>query len=61
MAKTIVKLLKLVIMAVTIIQLVDNELTVNDKQVYKDTNGNWVSRVELTTAEQEALQLHLKD
>ena len=46
-------------MSTEINQIVDNELRINNKLVYKDTNGNWVSKVELTTAESEALQKHL--
>ncbi|WP_425628836.1 hypothetical protein [Cellulophaga lytica] len=32
---------------------------VNGKLIYKDTNGNWVSKIELTTQEQEAFNNYL--
>lgn len=32
---------------------------VNGKLIYKDTNGNWVSKLELTTQEQEAFNNYL--
>lgn len=45
---------------VHIVQLVDHEMFVNNKRVYKDTNGNWVAQTELTQAETEAFQIHIK-
>jgi len=48
-------------MAVEITQFVDNELFVNDKLCYKDANNNWIAKIELTTAEQEAVNLHVKN
>lgn len=46
-------------MAVDIKQIFDNELTVNNKEVYQDSNNNWIAREELTTAEHRALRLHI--
>ncbi|MCB0376279.1 MAG: hypothetical protein KDD04_10200 [Sinomicrobium sp.] len=39
----------------------DRNLRVNGKLVYRDMDGNWKSRVELTAAEQEALNNYVKD
>ena len=47
-------------MAVTIKNVTNKLLYVNDKPVMKDFEGNWVTKVELTTAETEALYKHLK-
>lgn len=35
-------------------------LLVNNKEVYKDTNGKWIARSELTIAEYNALKQHLE-
>lgn len=56
----IVKLLKLVIMAIVVLQTEDDKLTVNGKLVFKDTNNNWVSQASLTQGEMDALHSHLK-
>lgn len=39
----------------------DTEVLVNNKMVYRDGNGNWVSTVELTAQETEALHKHLNN
>jgi len=44
----------------TVTQLVDYELYVNNKRVYKDPNGNWVTTIELTPSEQRAFQSHIQ-
>lgn len=36
------------------------EYTVNGKSVYKDSNGNWVAREELTESEFVAFRRHKK-
>ena len=39
-------------MSVTINPVIDHEsYNVNGKEIYKDTNGNWIARQELTTQE----------
>jgi len=38
-------------MSVVILKLNDGYFTINGKEIYKDTNGNWIAREELTTAE----------
>ncbi|NRR90630.1 hypothetical protein HSX10_03530 [Winogradskyella undariae] len=47
-------------MAVDIQQFNDNEVFVNDKLVVKDSNDNWIAKVELTSSETEELQSFLK-
>lgn len=47
-------------MAVIITPLNDDQMFVNNKVVERDTNGNWVARVELTQSEHKAFQKHLK-
>ena len=47
-------------MAIDIQQFNDNEVFVNDKLVVKDSNDNWIAKVELTTSETEELQSFLK-
>lgn len=44
---------------IEIIKLKDHEMLVNDKLVVKDTNGNWVAKVELTVKEVAAFQKHI--
>ena len=39
----------------------EDKIRVNGKLVYRDMEGNWSSRVELTTKEQEALSEYLQD
>lgn len=48
-------------MAVDIQQFKDDELFVNDKLVVKDHNGNWITKVELTSSETEALHTYIKE
>lgn len=48
-------------MAIDIQQFNDNELFVNDKQVIRDMNGNWIAKIELTPSEVKALQWHIYD
>ncbi|WP_435135778.1 hypothetical protein [Formosa sp. A9] len=47
-------------MSVIISPLNDDQLFVNNKIVERDSNGNWIARVELTSAEHKAFQKHLK-
>lgn len=47
-------------MAVIINTLNDDQMFVNNKIVERDSNGNWIARVELTQAEHKAFQKHLK-
>lgn len=48
-------------MSVKIIPVVDHEsYNVNGKEVYKDTNGNWIQRQELTTQESNAFNNYKK-
>lgn len=47
-------------MAVTIKTITDTTLLVNNKQVVQDANGNWISLVNLTTDEIEALHKHIQ-
>ena len=48
-------------MAIDIQQFNDNELFVNDKQVIRDMNGNWIAKIELTQSEVKAIQWHIRD
>lgn len=45
---------------ITVTQCVDHELFVNNKRVYKDSNGNWLTTEELTPSEQKAFQTHIQ-
>lgn len=48
-------------MSVRIIPIQDHEsYNVNGKEVYKDTNGNWIQRQELTTQETNAFNNYKK-
>lgn len=48
-------------MSVKIIPITDHEsYNVNGKEVYKDTNGNWIQRQELTTQETTAFNNYKK-
>lgn len=47
-------------MATTINQISDTEISVNGKMIYRDVNGRWVTTIELTTQESEAVQQHIK-
>lgn len=48
-------------MSVTIIPITDHEsYSVNKKEVYKDSNGNWIARQELTTLESNAFSNYKK-
>lgn len=38
----------------------NDEYTVNGKCVYKDSNGNWIAREELTEAEYVEFRRHIK-
>ena len=48
-------------MSVTIQPKTDHEsYLVNNKEVYKDSNGNWIARQELTTQENNAFSNYRK-
>jgi hypothetical protein len=48
-------------MSVTIQPKTDHEsYLVNNKEVYKDSNGNWIARQELTTLENNAFSNYRK-
>jgi len=48
-------------MSVRIIPITDHELyEVNGKQIYKDSNGNWLQRQEFTTQELNAFNNYKK-
>ena len=48
-------------MSVRIIPIVDHEsYNVNNKEVYKDSNGNWIQRQELTSQEANAFANYKK-
>jgi hypothetical protein len=48
-------------MSVKINPIVDHErYNVNGKEVYKDTNGNWITPTELTTQERNAFYNYKK-
>ena len=46
-------------MPVIIQELKDHEMLVNDKQVVKDSNDNWIAKVELSLKEIRAFQEHI--
>ena len=46
-------------MTVTIIPLIDHEqYNVNGHTVFKDTNGDWISRTDMSTKELRAFKLY---
>jgi hypothetical protein len=49
-------------MAITINseQLDKGIILVNEKAIYKDANGKWIARIELTTYEYQAFKRHLE-
>ena len=48
-------------MSVTITPIEDHErYSVNNKEVYKDSNGNWIQRQELTSQEANAFTNYKK-
>ena len=48
-------------MSVLIKPIVDHErYEVNNKEIYKDTNGNWIARQELTQQERNAFHNYKK-
>lgn len=54
MGRRIVKLFKLIIMAIQINSINDHQLLVNNKLVVQDSDNNWIAKIELTTQEQKA-------
>lgn len=48
-------------MSIIIKPIVDHErYEVNNKEIYKDSNGNWVARTELTSQETIAFRNYVK-
>ena len=48
-------------MSIRILPIKDNEsYTVNGKEIYKDSNGNYIARNELTTMEHNAFRNYKK-
>lgn len=47
-------------MSVTIKTISDDAVEVNCKLVYKDSDGKWIAKQELTTAETQAFQQHIQ-
>lgn len=47
-------------MSVKINHIDDRKMTVNGKEVYQDTNDNWVAREELTVTEAAVFSKHLR-
>jgi hypothetical protein len=48
-------------MSVTIKPILDHELyQVNNKEIYKDSNGNWIARQEFTQQERNAFNNYKK-
>jgi len=45
---------------ITDIQFIEGIIFVNGKEVFKDTNGKWITRTELTTYEYQAFKRHLE-
>ena len=61
MAKIGIKLFCIVVMSVVINPITDHELyEVNGKEIYKDSNGNWIAREEFTQQERNAFQNYRK-
>lgn len=38
----------------------ERQILVNEKLVQQDMNGNWIAKIELTTAESKAFNLHVR-
>ena len=48
-------------MSIVIIPITDHELyQVNNKEIYKDSNGNWITRQEFTQQERNAFNNYKK-
>lgn len=47
-------------MTIDIQQFKDNEIIINDKLVVKNTEENWVAKIELEPEEIEALHKHIR-
>ena len=47
-------------MVVDIQQFYEDQAYVNDKLIIRDMDGQWVEKIELTTAEREAWNTHLR-
>jgi hypothetical protein len=48
-------------MSVTIVPITDHEsYDVNGKEVYKDSNGNWIDKQDLSDAENRAFRTYKK-
>lgn len=45
---------------VIVTQLNDDQISVNNKIVDRDSNGNWISRLEMSQNEHKAFQKHLR-
>lgn len=51
---------KSIIMAITISQIDEQTIRVNDKIVYKDSNNKWIAQVQLSPSEHKEFSNHLK-
>ena len=61
MAKIGTKLFGIVVMSIVIIPITDHEVyEVNGKEIYKDSNGNWIAREEFTQQERNAFTNYKK-
>ena len=61
MAKIGIKLFCIVVMSVVINPITDHEVyEVNGKEIYKDSNGNWIAREEFTQQERNAFTIYKK-
>ena len=61
MAKIGTKLFGIVVMSIVIVPITDREVyEVNGKEIYKDSNGNWIAREEFTQQERNAFTNYKK-
>lgn len=61
MGKHFIEFFKSVNMSIAITPITDHELyEINGKEIYKDTNGNWIARQEFTQQERNAFNNYKK-